>query len=87
MSEVMLDSGSVSWHSRDMAQIAERIRSTRRAKGMTIERLAFTAGVSVSTVNRAEGGETPSLKSLMAIAQGLDVPVSDLIDGKQERAS
>ncbi len=60
--------------------LAQRIRQSRHDKGMTHEALAFTAGVSVSTVVRAESGTfDPSLKTLHALAAALDVPVADLL--------
>lgn len=55
---------------------------------MTIEKLAFTAGVSVSTVNRAEAGEhDPSVKSLVRIARALGVSVGELIGEPEREAS
>lgn len=47
---------------------------------MTVERLAFTSGLSVSTVQRVETGKyDPSLGTLDAIAAALDTSASALL--------
>lgn len=57
-----------------------RIREARKAKGLSQERLAVDLGVSWSTVNRYEAGNsTPSLNRLRLIADVLEVDVIDLI--------
>lgn len=53
----------------------ERTRPDREPK-MSIERLAFLAGVSSDTVQRAEtDANIPSAENLAKIAQALDVPI------------
>lgn len=49
-----------------------RIREMRRARNMTREQLAVTAGVSVTTINRVEQGTRIGLKSLAAILAVID---------------
>lgn len=49
-----------------------RIRALRHERMMTRERLAVSAGVSVTTINRVEQGKRIGLKSLAAIIAVLD---------------
>lgn len=63
-----------------MPQLPEKVRAARQAKGLTIEALAFAAGLSVRSVSRAEAGEhEPSLRSLAALAAALDISPADLL--------
>jgi len=55
------------------------IRAIRREQGMTVEALAFKAGLASATVYRAERGiGTPSDETLDALAAVLKVGVSEL---------
>jgi transcriptional regulator with XRE-family HTH domain len=52
---------------------------------MTQEQLAKESGVHRVTIARYETGATsPTVRSLEKIAAALNVPVSDLVDGKGE---
>jgi len=56
----------------------QALRSIREEKTpkLSIDRLAFLAGVSPDTVQRAETGQhTPSAENLARIAQALDVSI------------
>jgi len=59
-------------------ELGHRIREARRAAGFTnAESLAVALGVGMSTVQRWETGKnSPSVKSLIAIAQLTEKPVS-----------
>lgn len=60
--------------------IGDRIRAFRVQKGLTQERLAHNAGVSVSTLNRQERNvHTPSMSSIRKIASGLGVTMAEVI--------
>lgn len=62
------------------AAATNRIREWRRARGVSLERLAELAGVSPSYLNRMETGErNVSIKRLSPISRALDVPVGDLV--------
>ena len=55
------------------------IRSIRRERGITAERLAAMADLASATVYRAERGiGTPTDETLQALAAVLEVPVSSL---------
>ena len=55
---------------------------------MTIEGLAFAAGVSVRTVSRVESGEhTPSLDTLSSVATALGTTAAALLSEPEAAAS
>jgi transcriptional regulator with XRE-family HTH domain len=63
-----------------LAGIGERIRTTRLAQGMTLQSLAAAANRSPSMLSLVERGRaTPSIGSLVVIANCLGVAMSDLI--------
>lgn len=64
------------------------IRSIRRQLGITAEQLAARANLASATVYRAERGiGTPGESTLQAIAEVLEVEVSDLHGPKAATAS
>jgi transcriptional regulator with XRE-family HTH domain len=60
--------------------IGSRIRTERKAQGLTQEELARRAGVSLNIVNRLERGETtdPHYSTLVSITDALGMSISDL---------
>jgi transcriptional regulator with XRE-family HTH domain len=59
--------------------LGKRIQQLRIKRGMTQERLAEAAKVSMTFLSVIENGkDAPSLKLLYRIAQALDVKVADL---------
>lgn len=62
--------------------IGERLRQLRSERGLTQEQLAGLAAVSVDLVKKLEQGrrESARLSSLAALADSLDVPLSELTD-------
>lgn len=60
--------------------LATRLREKRDAAGVSREKLAAKAGVSLSTVLRIEQGSGAHLSSLRKIAGALEVPLSELVD-------
>lgn len=62
--------------------IGERLRQLRSERGLTQEQLAGRASVSVDLVKKLEQGrrESARLSSLAALADSLDVPLSELTD-------
>ncbi len=62
-------------------QLGERIRMLRKAVGLTQERLAEKADLSVNFIGNTERGENvPSLKTLRRVAKALGVHLKDLLD-------
>ena len=65
-----------------LAGLGSRIRLGRLAREMTLEELASRSGVSVAQLSRLESGmRQPSLATLLNVATGLGVPVSELLEG------
>ncbi|QYJ15224.1 hypothetical protein Rxycam_01039 [Rubrobacter xylanophilus DSM 9941] len=64
-----------------LAEVGRRIRRARVARGMTLEGLSAASGVSVAHLSRLEsGGRQPSLATLLSVAAGLGVSISELIE-------
>lgn len=59
--------------------LADRIRERRKALGLTQEKLAERAGLSVNFIAQLEiSDKTPSMATLVAIADALETDISDL---------
>ena len=68
--------------------LAERIRQQRIRKGYSQEHLAESAGISLRTLQRIEGGQTePRGHTLIALAQALNTAIEDLMDFTKEENS
>ena len=64
-------------------RFGERVRELRRSRGLSQEELAFKAGVHRTYLGSIERGErNPSLRNIAAIAEALDVTLSDLFNSK-----
>jgi transcriptional regulator with XRE-family HTH domain len=62
------------------AQMGERLRAARQALGLTLRELADRLGVSPSMISQIETGRaSPSVSSLYAIANELDVSLDELL--------
>lgn len=60
--------------------IGDKIRLLRKAQGMSQESLAELSGLHVSFISYVETAKTnPSVVNLYAIAQALNVPLSELV--------
>ncbi len=69
------------------AKIGARLIRRRREAGWTIKQLAGECGLSPSFVSRLERGQTmPSIPSLQALAQALDVDLESFFAKDQERS-
>ncbi len=63
-----------------LAAIGNRIREIRQLRGMTLQGLADTSGLSPSMLSLVERGRaSPSIGSLIVIAQALAITMSDLV--------
>ncbi len=61
-------------------QMGERLRAARQARGLTLRELAQRLGVSPSMVSQIETGRaSPSVSTLYAIANELDVSLDELL--------
>lgn len=66
--------------SRDHPPIGERLRTERQARGLSLRHLAERLGVSPSLISQIETGRArPSVSTLYAIANELNVSLDDLL--------
>ncbi|WP_117215589.1 helix-turn-helix domain-containing protein [Allorhizocola rhizosphaerae] len=64
--------------------VGPRLRALRRQRGTTLEQLAETTGISVSTLSRLEsGGRRPTLELLLPLARAYQVPLDELVGAPQ----
>ena len=65
--------------------IGERVREMRTGMGLTMERFAEAAGVSLGMLSKIEHGQTqPSIGTLTAIAHAASVPLTTFFRGLDE---
>ena len=61
-------------------QVGPRLRALRQARGLTLDQLARSAGLSPSTLSRLESNKRQvSLELLVPLARQLDVQIDDLV--------
>src|SRR5262249_42923332 len=60
--------------------VGPRLRALRRERNVTLEQLAGSTGISVSTLSRLESGQRrPTLELLLPLAQAHRVPLDELV--------
>lgn len=62
-------------------QIAENLKKLRAKKGLSLEKIARLADLSLNTIVKVENGvnKNPTIETLTKIAKALEVGVDDLI--------
>jgi len=71
-----------------LATVGTMVHTLRKEKGMTLARLAETAGLSPAIVSQIERGKAnPSFTTLAQLAHGLEIPVGRFFLGHDEPAS
>ncbi len=72
--------------SRFMAELGRLVRLGRAKRGISRRQLAGASGISERYLAQVEGGEgNPSVMTLRAIAQAIDVPMTDLLPRSRTR--
>lgn len=62
-------------------QFATKLQKIREAKRLTKSKLSELADVDISYIGKIERGEKcPNLRTIVKLAQALEVPVKDLFD-------
>lgn len=65
----------------DYRALGHEVARARRERGWSLDRLAEEAGVSrKSVINTENAHNVPTLATLHALAHGLGIPLSDLIE-------
>ncbi len=64
-----------------MTELGRRVRVAREHRGMTQKEAAQAAGIATDMISRLENGryQSPGLRTLMRIADGLGASVSELL--------
>jgi transcriptional regulator with XRE-family HTH domain len=63
-----------------LAAVGPRLRALRKQRGATLEQLAKSTGISVSTLSRLESGQRrPTLELLLPLSQAHQVPLDELV--------
>lgn len=70
----------------DLEKIAELIKKKRKEKNLTQEQLAKKLNVTEKAISRWETGRgTPDISLLIPLAKALDVNVSEILEGKEDK--
>jgi transcriptional regulator with XRE-family HTH domain len=77
------------WTERERSrELGERVRARRKALGLSQEQLGERCGLHRTYVGQVERGEVnASVKNLLAVADGLGVDISELVQGLRRAAS
>ena len=60
--------------------LGPRVRSLRKSRGMTLSEVAHATGLSISALSKIENDQvSPTFTNLMRLAEGLTIPLSDLV--------
>lgn len=63
-----------------LLQLGEKISKQRKRRGITLEKLAYEMGISKGNLSDIEHGKRdPRYTTLRAIAEGLDIPLAQLL--------
>jgi transcriptional regulator with XRE-family HTH domain len=64
-----------------ITKIGERVRQIRISKGLTLERVAFDAGMDYSQLSRIELGKiNTSIYQIYVVSNSLKVPMTDILN-------
>jgi XRE family transcriptional regulator, regulator of sulfur utilization len=70
----------------ELAEVGRRVQSLRKERGLTLQELAMAATVSVSMLSSVERGQKAATIVVLArIADGLGVPLAELIASQGDR--
>ncbi len=75
-----------SFHGEDKKRIGERLRLRRKMRAMSLKDVADGSGLSVGMLSQVERGLTsPSIKSMRAICEALEMPVKWLFEAGESQ--
>jgi transcriptional regulator with XRE-family HTH domain len=64
-----------------ITKIGERVRQIRISKGLTLERVAFDAGMDYTQLSRIELGKiNTSIYQIYVVSNSLKVPMTDILN-------
>jgi len=83
MRKRVCENGKESRMGGELDQVGPRLRAARQARGLTLEELAASAGMSTSTLSRLESGKRQaSLELLLPLTRRLGIRLDDLVPGE-----
>lgn len=66
---------------KQLIKMGQHIRGLREGQGISQEQLAADAEIPYSSLNEIEAGKTnPTIASLMAVAEALEIPLTELLN-------
>lgn len=67
-------------------KVGERVREIRLSKGLTLERVAFDAGIDYSQLSRIELGKiNTSIYQIYVVSKSLDVSIVDILNDVKDK--
>jgi len=65
--------------------LGENIRKLRKKKGMSQEKLARLADISLNTLTKIESGfaKKPTIQTVQKLAKALEISIDDLVKGEK----
>ncbi|MFL9482499.1 helix-turn-helix domain-containing protein [Chitinophagaceae bacterium LWZ2-11] len=67
---------------KQLTTLGKRVKSIRTEKELTLKELAYTIGKDPQSIHRLEmGGVNPSYLYLLDICKGLEIDITDLLNG------
>ncbi len=70
----------------NLVELATRVKTARKTKGMTLDQLAERSGLAKGILSKVENFRvTPSLPSIIKIAAALDIPLEKLFEGLDQK--
>jgi transcriptional regulator with XRE-family HTH domain len=64
-----------------IVKVGERVREIRLSKGLTLERVAFDAGIDYSQLSRIELGKiNTSIYQIYVVSKSLDVSIQEIVN-------
>lgn len=65
---------------RENGSLGPRVRGIRKRLGMTLAEVSAATGISISALSKIENDQiSPTFANLMRLAEGLDVPLSEIV--------
>ncbi len=69
-----------------IVKVGERVREIRLSKGLTLERVAFDAGIDYSQLSRIELGKiNTSIYQIYVVSKSLDVSIVDILNDVKDK--
>lgn len=69
-----------------IVKVGERVREIRLSKGLTLERVAFDAGIDYTQLSRIELGKiNTSIYQIYVVSESLEVSIVDILNNLKDK--